>query len=126
MNTRNDIETIMDIELLVNSFYQKLQTNPVIGYIFMDMVHLDKKMYLREMANFWENTLFYTGSYAGNPILFHKNLNKIFNLTTGHFIEWNTLFNATVDELFSGEKASLAKQRAIGISSVVQTEIGET
>jgi len=124
MNIKHDIETVMDIEHLVNSFYQKLQINPVIGYIFMDMVHLDKKMYLRDMVNFWENALFYTGSYTGNPILFHKHLNKIFKLNAGHFIEWNTLFTTTVDELFSGEKATLAKQRAVGISSVVQLEIG--
>ena len=123
MNTRNDIETVMDIELLVNSFYQKLQTNRVIGYIFVDIVHFGKKMYLRDMVNFWENTLFYTGSYNGNPILFHKNLNKIFKLTTEHFIEWNALFTATVDELFSGEKANLAKQRAVGVSAVVQLEV---
>jgi hemoglobin len=33
------------------------------------------------------------------------------------------LFTATVDELFEGEKAELAKQRAISISTVMRIKI---
>ncbi|HMJ46547.1 MAG TPA: group III truncated hemoglobin [Ferruginibacter sp.] len=122
---KKDIEAVSDIELLVNAFYQKLQSNTVIGYIFRDSGALSKEKFLPAMVHFWENTLFFTGGYAGNPLKVHKNLNKLFPLNAAHFNEWNKLFIATVDELFKGEMANLAKERANGISAVMQSEILE-
>ena len=75
------------------------------------------------MFDFWENTLFYTGSYSGNPMKLHQKLHQMFTLTAKHFSQWVQLFTTTVDELFEGEKAELAKQRAISISAVMQTKI---
>ena len=34
---KKDIETRDDIELLVNSFYEKVKADPVIGHIFTDV-----------------------------------------------------------------------------------------
>jgi hypothetical protein len=39
------------------------------------------------------------------------------------FQQWVHLFTSTVDELFAGEKALLAKQRAVSISTVMQIKI---
>ena len=120
---KKDIEAGKDIELLVNSFYEKVKLNPVIGYIFNDVMNVNWEKHLPVMYRFWENAIFYTGAYTGNPLMVHKHLNKLFPLTAEHFAEWNKLFSATVDELFEGEKANLAKQRAISISTVIQLEI---
>jgi hemoglobin len=122
---KKDLETGKDIELLVNTFYQKVKMNPVIGYIFTEVVQVNWEHHLPVMYRFWENALFYTGGYMGNPLKIHKHLSKLFPLTADHFREWNKLFSATVDELFEGEKANLAKQRAISISTVMQLEILE-
>jgi len=118
-----DIDTIADIELLVNTFYDKVKESPVIGYIFNDVVKVNWEMHLPVMYRFWENVIFYTGGYTGNPLMIHKHLNKMFPLTKEHFGEWNKLFLTTVDELFEGDKANLAKQRALSISTVMQLEI---
>lgn len=120
---KNDIGTTEDIELLVNTFYNKVKVNPVIGYIFNDAVKVNWEKHLPVMYQFWENVIFYTGGYAGNPLMIHKHLDKLFPLTKEHFAEWNKLFLSTVDELFEGEKANLAKQRALSISTVMQLEI---
>jgi hemoglobin len=53
----------------------------------------------------------------------HRHLNRLIPLTAGHFNQWTYLFTSTVDELFAGEKAALAKQRAISISTVMQVKI---
>ncbi len=120
---KKDIEPGVDIELLVKSFYQKVKLDPVIGYIFTDLVQVNWDVHMPVMFRFWENILFYTGSYTGNPLKIHKHLHSLFPLTEEHFAVWNRLFFSTVDELFEGEKANLAKQRALSISTVMQLEL---
>jgi hemoglobin len=120
---KKDIETAGDIELLINTFYQRVKADPVIGYIFTDIAHVNWEKHLPVMYRFWGNALFYTGEYVGNPLKVHKHLNKLFPLTAQHFGVWNKLFSTTVDECFTGEKADLAKQRAISISAIIQLGI---
>ena len=78
------------------------------------------------MYNFWENTLFYTGSYTGNPVSLHTHLHHLTPLNNTHFEHWNKLFLETVDENFEGPNAELIKQRAISISMVLAQKIAQT
>jgi hemoglobin len=75
------------------------------------------------MYSFWENTLFYTGTYSGNPMIIHQRIHQIAHLTVQHFDRWVTLFTAMVDDLYEGEKADLAKQRALSIATVMKIKI---
>lgn len=118
-----DIESRKDIELMVNTFYEKVKSSTIIGFIFNDVEKVNWQEHLPVMYNFWENTLFFTGSYNGNPMLIHQQLNQRIALTTEHFTEWLYLFTNTVDELFEGERAELAKQRAISISTIMKMKI---
>jgi len=120
---KKDIEDRNDIQLLVNSFYDKVKADPMIGFIFNDIVKVNWERHLPVMYDFWENTLFYTGGYIGNPMEMHRRLNQRIPLTAEHFKQWTHLFTSTVDELFAGEKAELAKQRAISISTIMQIKI---
>ena len=120
---KRDIETRTDIESLVNSFYGKVKVDPVIGYIFTEVAKVNWEKHLPVMYGFWENALFYTGSYTGNPMDLHKRLHHVMPLKPEHFQQWNKLFTETVDELFAGEKAFLAKQRALSISTVMRIKI---
>ncbi|MGG9971118.1 group III truncated hemoglobin [Ferruginibacter sp. SUN002] len=120
---KKDIETITDIQLLVNAFYEKVKADKTIGYIFNDVVKVNWEKHLPVMYNFWENTLFFTGTYEGNPMELHKQLHRLTPLTAAHFKEWTLLFTSTVDELFSGTKAELAKQRALSIATIMQVKI---
>ncbi len=122
---KRDIESREDIELLVNEFYKKVISDPVIGTIFTDIVKVNWTRHLPVMYDFWENTLFYTGNYIGNPMETHSRLNRLIPLKASYFKQWTDLFNTTVDELFSGGKAELAKQRALSISTVMQIKILE-
>lgn len=122
---KKDIENRKDIQLMVNSFYEKVKADPVIGYIFNDIVKVNWERHLPVMYDFWENSLFFTGNYSGNPLDSHKRLHKLVPLNAKHFDQWNKLFCLTVDELFEGAKASLAKQRAYSISTVMKIKIVE-
>jgi hemoglobin len=120
---KKDIESKREIELLVDAFYTKVKADELIGYIFTDIAKVNWEKHLPVMYSFFENMLFYTGSYTGNPMELHKHINSLYPLTAKHFERWSLLFNSTVDELFSGEKAMLVKQRAKSISAVMQIKI---
>lgn len=122
---KKDIENKEDIKLLVDSFYEKVKADPVIGFIFTDFVKVNWERHLPVMYNFWENTLFFTGAYTGNPLDSHKRLHQALPLSASHFEQWNKLFADTVDALFEGPKANLAKQRALSISTVMKIKIVE-
>ena len=117
---KKDIESKADIELLVDAFYEKVKTDPVIGAFFKK---INWEHHLPVMYNFWENAIFYTGSYSGNPLHTHQHIHQLFPLTKEHFDAWIQLFISTIDDFFEGEKAALAKQRAISIATVMQIKI---
>jgi hemoglobin len=123
---KSDITSRKDIILLVDTFYDTIRKDEMLGYIFDNIAHVNWVKHLPIMYDFWENTLFFTGSYSGNPVLSHTHLHKLFPLTKAHFDHWNVLFGKTIDALFDGAKAELAKQRALSISIVLQIKIAQT
>lgn len=120
---KKDIENRKDIELLIITFYNKVKADGTIGYIFNDIAKVNWQKHLPIMFDFWENVLFYTGGYNGNPMMVHQQLNRVVPLTQPHFKQWEKIFTETVDELFDGTNAILAKQRALSISTVIQMKI---
>lgn len=122
---KKDITSRKDIELLVNEFYKKVKEDELIGFIFTDVAKVNWEKHLAVMYDFFENMLFYTGPYTGNPMELHKHVNKLYPLTEVHFKRWNQLFSKTVDELFKGETANLVKTRALSISAVMQMKIAD-
>jgi hemoglobin len=120
---KKDISSTKDIEILVDSFYMKVREDELIGSIFSDMAGVNWDKHLPVMYSFFENMLFYTGSYTGNPMELHKHVSRLFPLTAAHFTRWIDLFNSTVDELFAGEIAEQAKQRTKSIAAVMQLKI---
>jgi hemoglobin len=77
------------------------------------------------MYDFWENAILFTGSYEGNPVILHKHLHHIQPLDKTHFNFSNKLFLGTVNELFEGSKANLAKERALSISGIINCKVLE-
>lgn len=120
---KNDITSREDIMLMVTVFYQKIAADALLGPVFNGEKKVNWEKHIPLMCDFWENALFFTGNYSGNPMNLHQHLHKVMPLQELHFRQWNILFIETVDELFSGKNALLAKQRAINISSVIQQKI---
>jgi hemoglobin len=91
MSTKKDIVNTNDIKTLVDSFYEKIKTDECIGFIFTDMAKTNWEKHLPIMYRFWENLLFYTGSYEGNPMELHQNLHRFSNLQPAYFDHWLAL-----------------------------------
>lgn len=120
---KKDIETRKDVEQLVDRFYTKVRQDETIGFIFNDIARVNWEKHLPVMYDFWENTLFYTGSYDGNPMKIHRDLHRRIPFTEDHFNQWLKLFTETLDELFEGVITEMARQRALSISTIMKIKI---
>lgn len=120
---KKDIQSRTDIELMVNSFYDKVKKDDIIGHFFTEVVKVNWEKHLPVMYNFWENILFHTSNYEGNPMNVHQQLHYKSPVTMQHFQRWNTLFAQTVDALFDGKNAEMVKKRSVSISTVMQINI---
>jgi hemoglobin len=107
-----DIETSDDIKLLINTFYEKVRKDDVIGYIFNDIAKVDWEKHLPKMYAFWEFLLLGKDSYQGNPLEVHRHLHQQVRLKDEHFDRWLKIFHETVDELFEGKTAEDARSRS--------------
>ena len=118
--SRHDLRDPQDIRILVDTFYKKVQADPLLAPIFNDVARIDWAHHLPVMNQFWEKLLFRTGGYAGSPFPKHV----ILPLQTAHFERWLALFRQTVDELFDGAKALDAKGWAESIAHTFQQRMG--
>jgi hemoglobin len=116
---KKDIQNLADIELLVNSFYEKVRVNSVLGYIFDNIAQIDWESHLPRMYSFWAGILLGEHGFSGNPMQKHIKLSKMTAMTDREFSEWLHLFRKTVDELFLGKKANEAKMRAEHIARLM-------
>jgi len=120
---KTDILNRPDLELFVIRFYDKVKNDPQIGFFFSEVVKVDWQKHIPVMVDFWENVLFFSGAYGGNPMEVHKSVNQKHAMTSEHFATWLKIFKETVDENFEGVNADNIKQRATNISSVMQSKI---
>jgi hemoglobin len=114
--TRHDITDRADCERLVRAFYGRALTDDIIGFLFTDVAKLDLEAHVPQITSFWETVLLGGRSYRGGAFRPHAVLNAQVPLLAGHFDRWLTLWGETVDELFAGEKAELAKSHALRVA----------
>ena len=107
-----DIEDRQDCERLVRAFYSRALEDPIIGWIFVDVAKLDLDAHVPVIASFWETILLGARSYRGGAFRPHAEVHMKAGLRRGHFERWLVLWRATVDELFAGGRAELAKAHA--------------
>lgn len=103
--TKKDITTLKDIQLMVDSFYGKVRKDDILADIFNNIIQDRWPQHLEKMYRFWQTVLLEEHSYYGSPFLPHAKL----PVEANHFERWLKLFNETVDTLFEGEKAIRAK-----------------
>lgn len=121
--TTADIQTRQDIERLVDAFYQRVRADDLLGPIFDDVARIDWAAHLPKMYAFWDAVLFGRAGFKGNPLLAHLRLARLTPLGAREFDRWLTLFDATLDEHFTGPVATEARLRAARIATVMQHHI---
>ncbi len=123
---KKDIADRQDIELLVSSFYNKVQKDETIGIIFNDIIKVDWEHHLPKMYDFWEATLFATVGYKGHTVNRHIEMNKVVAFEDKHYVRWQSLFFETIDEHFEGKIANLAKTRVTNMIFLIKMKIADS
>lgn len=123
MESRADIQNRNDVERLIRTFYGRAFVDPMLGTIFTEIAQMDLEAHVPQMCDFWETVLFRAGSYRGNAFRPHARLHELTPLTWPHFEQWLSLWAGTVDDLFDGSTADLAKQQAALIASAIQRRL---
>jgi hemoglobin len=116
---KTDILTIDDVKLLVDNFYTKVRENELLSTVFNNVIGDNWTAHLEKMYGFWQTLLLDTPVYSGSPFLKHAKL----PIAKEHFNTWMSLFNETIDEHFTGEKANEAKWRAERMSEMFQYKL---
>ncbi|RYU86491.1 group III truncated hemoglobin [Mucilaginibacter terrigena] len=119
MDSRPQILTVEDIKLLVDAFYQRVQSDELLGPIFNERIQDRWPIHLEKMYRFWQTVLLEEYTYNGRPFPPHAHL----PVGPEHFAHWLELFNKTVDQLFAGEKADEAKWRADKMATMFMAKI---
>ena len=114
-----NLESREDIELLVNSFYDKVVKDETIGFFFKDIIKVDWDKHLPKMYSFWESILFGQMSYKGNPMAVHFPINQLEAMEKRHFEKWLELWKQTIEENFIGENASTAITKSENIANLM-------
>lgn len=122
---KKDIEDRKDIELLLKLFYEKVFNDQLISHFFTQVVPLNLKEHLPVIADFWESVLLDGKGYRKNVMEIHLNISQKSKIEKEHFDRWVKLFTETLDQLFEGSKAALAKQRASSIATMMNIKITE-
>lgn len=100
-----DITTEQDIEVLVNQFYDAVVLDEILAPFFM---RIDFAHHKPKMIDFWAFVLLDKPGYTTN--IFDKH--AAMTLTAEALNHWTVLFEQTVRNLYSGEKAEFAILRA--------------
>ena len=116
---QKDILDIDDIKLVVDSFYDKVKVDHLLGPVFNERIQNRWPEHLEKMYRFWQTVLLGDHTYFGSPFPPHAQL----PVNHEHFVKWMELFTSTVDDLFTGEKAAEAKWRAAKMAEMFEMKL---
>jgi hemoglobin len=114
-----ELLTLADIKKLVDVFYERIREDNLLAPVFNAKIEDRWPQHLEKMYRFWQTVLLEEHTYFGSPFMPHAGL----PVDSEHFAAWITLFNATVDELFTGAKADEAKWRAAKMAEMFESKI---
>jgi len=124
--TKTEIKNREDVYKLVTTFYDAVRKDELLGPIFNSVI-TDWEEHLEKLTDFWESNLFFKKKYKGNPLTKHVEVDKQQNgaINEMHFGVWLNLWFQTIDNLFVGEKAQIAKNRARNMGTFIHLKIFE-
>lgn len=109
---KKDITNTEDIKFIVDSFYDLVIKDELIGPFFTTVANVDWDEHLPHMVQFWDTVLLGAGTFEGWPMRTHLLLNEKAALKEEHFDRWIAMWNKLIDDNFKGTIATEAKNRA--------------
>lgn len=119
MEMKKDITTLDEVKNLVDTFYEKVALDDLIGPIFIERLEGHWESHLNRMYTFWQTVLLNERTYEGRPFPPHLEL----PIHEMHFLRWLALFEETVFQYYQGENASYAIEHAKRMAKQFQLKL---
>lgn len=121
---KSDITTREDLRKAMILFYDIIKEDKMIALFFAgENNFFDWTRHIQLMTSFWENILFFTGDYEGNPLETHKRVHQKYITQPIHFDRWLNIFNLVLDNHYEGDNVEKMKSHASAIAKVMQAQI---
>ncbi|MET0749414.1 MAG: truncated hemoglobin [Rhizobium sp.] len=91
------------IDLLVETFYQRIQVHPRLGPVFEARLAGRWPEHMEKMKRFWSSIALKSGAYGGKPVQAHTGVE---GLVPALFPEWLALFAATLADIAPSQEAA--------------------
>ncbi len=109
------------IALLVDTFYDRIHGDPVLGPVFdAKIAPEDWPRHLATMRRFWSSVMLTSGQYSGNPVGVHRG---VAGLERPMFARWLSLFEQTAADLFEPEVGALFAAKAHRIAGSLELAV---
>lgn len=112
-----------DVERLVRDFYRHAAMDDLLGPTF-EAARVNWNLHIATLVDFWSWQLLGRPGYVGQPLRSHEQVHMRTPLTPDHYERWVELFCDTVDDLFIGETAEVAKGRARKMAAAMERLLG--
>lgn len=106
-----DIATDNDVGVLVHRFYRAAIPDALLGPVF-ERFGTDWSRHLAKLVAYWEHVLLDRPGIATNTIGVHAGVQRVAPFGPEHVVRWVELWEQTIDALYLGPVAELAKTRA--------------
>lgn len=102
----NDIINGDDVKVLVDTFYAEAQKDELVSPIFERFID-DWDAHHIKLYQFWRTVILKEAAYQAKPVQMHYKM----GIEQKHFDRWLEIWLKTVDNLFIGTNADIAKHR---------------
>lgn len=120
---KKDIAGNEDLKRLFYRFYERSEGDELLTPFFERIKGDRFEDHIQTMADFWDNAVFFSGRYSGNPMEKHHMINMLSHFRPEHFDRWLHNFITTTDELFKGPNAEMTKKKAASVGKVMQDSL---
>jgi len=118
-----DLDSREAIETFVDRFYARLLADEQLAPVFLDVAAIDLAVHLPHIKDYWCKLLLGEQGYRRHTMNIHRQLHGKQPLEAGDFQRWLALFNATLDEGFSGEQTERARRIAAAIAGNMESSL---
>jgi hemoglobin len=118
-----DLDSREAIETFVDRFYARLLADERLAPVFLDVAGIDLAVHLPHIKDYWCKLLLGEQGYRRHTMNIHRQLHGKQPLEAEDFQRWLALFNATLDEGFSGEQTERARRIAAAIAGNMESSL---
>jgi hemoglobin len=106
---KHDSITEAALQDLVETFYDRVRSDPLIGPVFNRAIH-DWPDHLYKLQAFWSSVMLTTGRYKGRPLPAH--IKHADHIDAASFTRWLEIWGRTTEELMDPQSAAALQEKA--------------